>query len=288
MAVNLQTIKEIRNFITGELAEIYPAEEIKGIISVIFSYVVDTDYLKIQSRKDERLTSEEYDRIIQICRELKTGKPIQYIIGETIFYGCQIKVNKNVLIPRQETEELVDLIIKENQGFTGNILDIGTGSGCIAIALAVNLPCSQVTATDISEEALSTAQENAKINNVKIRFLQDNIKNPGFNGTGNVGIIASNPPYVLNSEKQKMHTNILGFEPHEALFVPDDDPLMFYLAILNRAERILSPGGRLYFEINETMGQSMVELLESHNYSGVRVIKDINEKDRIVKGIKND
>ena len=192
------------------------------------------------------------------------------------------------LIPRPETEELVDLIVKENPVFTGKILDIGTGSGCIAIALAVNLPLSKITGTDVSEKALAIAAENAIINNVKIRFLKDDIRDTGVPGTENTGIIVSNPPYVLNSEKQRMHINVLNFEPDEALFVPDDDPLRFFRAILNRADTILSRGGRVYFEINETLGKSMLELLESYNYSGLKIFKDINGKDRMMKGTKND
>ncbi len=287
MAVNLQTIKDIRNYLSVELAEIYSAREISGIMNIILSSVLNTDRLHLLREREKPLLPCQSKMVVHICRHLKNGKPIQYIIGKTLFYGCPIKVNESVLIPRQETEELVDLIIKENPGFTGNILDIGTGSGCIAIALAVNLPLSGITATDISEEALTTAAENALLNNVKISFIKDDIKSAS-RLPENAGIIVSNPPYVTYSEKEKMHINILNFEPHEALFVPDDDPLKYYVAILTGADHILDRGGRIYFEINEAFGKSMLELLESYKYSGVRIIKDINGKDRIIKGTKND
>jgi release factor glutamine methyltransferase len=288
MAVNLQTIKEIRNYLKEELADIYQAGEIKSITNIVILSILRTDRVHLLCEKDKPLLPGQSELITRICRELKSGKPIQYILGETTFYGCKIKVNGHVLIPRPETEELVDLIVKENPMFTGNILDIGTGSGCVAIALAVNLPLSKITGTDVSEKALATASENAIINNVRIRFLKDDIRDTDFPATENTGIIVSNPPYVLNSEKQRMHINVLNFEPDEALFVPDDDPLRYFRAILNRADRILIRGGSVYFEINETMGKSMLELLESYRYSGLRIFKDINGKDRMMKGTKND
>ncbi|MFZ0282650.1 MAG: peptide chain release factor N(5)-glutamine methyltransferase, partial [Bacteroidales bacterium] len=150
MAVNLQTIKDIRNYLAGELAGIYSIREISGIMNIILNSVLKTDRLHLLSEREKPLLRVQSKMVVHICNQLKKGKPIQYITGETLFYGCPIKVNQSVLIPRQETEELVDLIIKENPDFTGNILDIGTGSGCIAIALAVNLPLSGITATDIS------------------------------------------------------------------------------------------------------------------------------------------
>ena len=235
---------------------------------------------------ERSVNDEQASKIMSICRDLKSGKPIQYIIGETIFYDCIIKLNSATLIPRPETEELVDLIIHENSGYKGNIIDFGTGSGCIAIAIASKLPGSLITGTDISDEALTIAGENAMLNNVKITFLKDDILNPYTGQFERTGIIVSNPPYVRNSEKRMMNRNVLDFEPHSALFVPDDDPLVYYRGILNKAVKILDHKGRIYFEINEMLGESMSLLLESYGYSDIKIITDINGKERIIKGIK--
>ena len=174
------------------------------------------------------VTSEQVKRVVDICKELKTGKPIQYILGETIFYDCIIRVNNATLIPRPETEELVDLIIRENRGLPGNIIDIGTGSGCIAIALAANLPGAVITGIDISDEAIRIARENALLNNVAVSFVKGDIFNFDYEIVNKAEIIVSNPPYVRNSEKQFMSKNVLDFEPHNALFVTDSDPLVYY------------------------------------------------------------
>ena len=232
------------------------------------------------------VTKKQADRIIRICRELKTGKPLQYILGETSFYNCMIKVNPEVLIPRPETEELVDLVIKENKDFRGTILDVGTGSGCIAVALAVNLPGTKVTGIDNTEGAVRISEENASLNNASASFQKNDIFNPDLKSIGDVAIIVSNPPYIRESEKIHMAKNVLDYEPHTALFVPDSDPLICYRAILEIAEIILLPAGKVYFEINEAMGEPVAELLRSSGYSDVIVAKDINDKDRIVKGIK--
>ena len=234
-----------------------------------------------------RLLQPQTGKIIDICNELKTGKPIQYILGETIFYDCIIKLNSATLIPRPETEELVDIIIRENKDFRGNIMDFGTGSGCIAIALASNIPGSVLTGIDISEDAITLARKNAGINNVNVSFIRSDILDLNSEIVNEAGMIVSNPPYIRDSEKQYMNKNVLCFEPPQALFVPDSDPLKFYSGILNVAEKILVPGGKIYFEINEAMGKSMIILLESSGYSEIYVVKDINSKDRIIKGRKN-
>jgi len=287
MAGNLRTIKDIRNYLSGELSGIYPEGEVKSITGIILEYIFKKDKLYLLSGGDEEISPDRIKSVIRISGELKRGKPVQYITGETVFYGCRIMVGEGVLIPRPETEELVDLIIKENRGYRGNILDIGTGSGCIAIALAINLPGSAVSAMDISGRAVDKAAENARINNVKIRLLKGDIREKAAAGGEKAGIIVSNPPYVRNSEKKEMHKNILDFEPPEALFVPDNDPLLFYHAILEAAENILLPSGIVYFEINEAMVEHVSVLLESYGFSGVKILKDINNKDRFAKGNKN-
>jgi release factor glutamine methyltransferase len=236
---------------------------------------------------EQTVTSEQSSRIAEICTELKSGKPIQYIFSETVFFDCIIRLNDSTLIPRPETEEMVDLIIKENRGLPAKIIDFGTGSGCIAVALAANLPGVEVTGIDISEEAIRIARENASLNNVAVSFFNGDIFNPDYKIIGKVNIIVSNPPYVRNSEKKFISRNVLDFEPHIALFVSDSDPLKFYKAILKLSDRILMPGGRVYFEINEALGKSMFKLLQSFGYSKIEIINDINNKERIIKGIKN-
>jgi release factor glutamine methyltransferase len=236
---------------------------------------------------DQIISSKTLSRIIEICDELKTGKPIQYILGETSFYNCIIKVNNKTLIPRPETEELVDLVINENKGFPGRITDIGTGSGCIAIAIKKHIPDAKLTGIDISDEALEIAKYNAVLNNADVSFLKRDILNPQPEYIPPAEIIVSNPPYVLESEKQFMKRNVFNFEPHIALFVPDEDPLLFYRALVNLLQKILLPEGKIYFEINEKKGEAICRLLESAGYSEVKIIKDINSKERFVKGRLN-
>jgi release factor glutamine methyltransferase len=287
MGVNIQTIKDIRSYLSQELEEIYQEPEISALANIIIKTVTGISKLHQLYMNEQTVASVQCGRIIDICKELKTGKPIQYVLGETRFCDFIIRVNSATFIPRPETEELVELIIRENSGRQVNILDVGTGSGCIAIALASNLPGSVITGIDISDEAIMTAQENAILNNVAVSFAKGDIFNFDFDMVNKADIIVSNPPYVLNSEKQFMCKNVLDFEPHLALFVADSEPLVYYEAILKAAEGILAPGGRLYFEINEAKGKSMVQLLESSGYSDVEIVQDINNKDRIIKGTKD-
>lgn len=239
---------------------------------------------------------------------LKKYRPIQYILGNADFYGLKFKVNEHTLIPRPETEELVDLIVKEAgesrhksqdmrhemqennkpevhnlQPATENsILDIGTGSGCIAIALKKNIPWANVYAMDISAEALKIAIENAQLNNVDIDFIKHDILSPSL-VEQSFDIIVSNPPYVRESEKQQMKANVLKYEPHTALFVADEEPFVFYDAIADFALKYLKKGGKLYFEINEYLGDELVKLIEGKGFKNVGVLKDLNGKNRILR-----
>ena len=287
MGVKIQTIKDIRFYLARELIVIYKEPEIRTIADILIKKV--TGITKLHDLYDDKyvITVGEAERIINFSEELKTGKPIQYVVGETQFYNCKIKLNSSTLIPRPETEELVDLIIKENKGYTGNIIDFGTGSGCIAIALASNLPSSVVTGIDISEEAIRIAHENALLNNVQVSLIKDDIFNLHQKTFLKSGIIVSNPPYIRNSEKQFMSKNVLDFEPHQALFVTDSNPLIFYEAIIRLAEEFLLLGGLLYFEINEMMGSSLVSLLELFGFYDIEVVSDLNDKERIIKSRKN-
>lgn len=288
MAVKLQTIKNIRNYISGELKGIYPPTEAESIINLVLESVSGLKKHDLLSGNDILLTPETINKLTNICQELKTGKPVQYVLGETTFYGCKIKVNNHTMIPRQETEELADMIVKENRNFKGRILDICTGSGCIAIALAKNIPGAKITALDISEEALSVARENAKLNHADVSFILADILNPDLIVADSSDIIVSNPPYVMESEKKYMHINVLNFEPHSAIFVPDSDPLVYYKAIISFAEKQLNPAGWLWFEINEAMGPEIAGLLQKAGYVGINILRDINGKDRFIKAKRDE
>jgi release factor glutamine methyltransferase len=208
-------------------------------------------------------------------------------LGKTSFYGLEFEVNENVLIPRQETEELVDWIIKDVTVLRNSpglkILDIGTGSGCIAISLARNIPNAQVFAIDVSEKALATAQKNAQINTVNVTFINQNILETE-DLQQQFDIIVSNPPYVRNLEKEEIKKNVLDNEPHLALFVEDNDALIFYKKIVELAQKNLVPNGQLYFEINQYLGKEMVELLKKMNFATIELRKDIYGNDRMIKG----
>lgn len=287
MSDNLRTLKDIRQYLSNQLKDIYLQREINALSGILIKTITGIKKLHHLYDPDYVVTEEQSALIRNLCKELETGKPIQYVLGETSFYNCTIKLNNATLIPRPETEEMVDLIINENYGYTGNIIDIGSGSGCISIALAASLPECSVTGMDISSEAVSIARENAILNRAKARFIEGDMFDFNTADLNKAGIIVSNPPYVLNSEKKFMRSNVIAFEPHTALFVPDSDPLLFYRAILKLSEELLLPSGKLYLEINEMMGKSMSDLLESDKYSGIEILKDINGKDRIIKGIKN-
>jgi len=287
MGMKLQTLRDIRTCLSGELRGVYPEPEINALASIIIKTIPDIKKLHQIYDPDQPLSSESVKRIIIIIKELRKGKPIQYILGYTDFYNCFIRVTSATLIPRQETEELADLIIKENKSFNGSIIDIGTGSGCIAIALAKNLTDSLITGTDNSSDAIDVARSNADINKVKINFMQEDIFNPDKLLSIKAGIIVSNPPYVRNSEKSFMHRNILDYEPAAALFVDDSDPLKYYRSILETAKKILLPGGKVYCEINEALGKEMLYLFEEFKYTETVLVRDMNGKDRFIKGKRN-
>ena len=285
MGSDFKTIKDIRTYLISELKAIYPDNEINAITNHILKTQFGLNRLQLLTNSSTSVTKEMTNSIIQLTNELKTGKPVQYIIGETSFYDCTIKVSRDTLIPRPETEELVDLIVKENNGFCGKIIDFGTGSGCIAVALGKIFPSSIVAGIEISESALEVARSNATLNKVKADFIKGDILNLDYQTLTGTDIIVSNPPYVLDSEKVNMHVNILGFEPHQALFVPDDDPLRFYRAIAGIAAYILNKKGRIYFEINEKKGIDILNLLKDKGFQEVTLMKDLNGKDRFIKGV---
>lgn len=287
MGVKIQTIKDFRFYLAKELNAIYKEPEIRILADILIKTVTGITKLHELYNNEYRLNDGEAQKVIEFVEELKTRKPIQYIVGETTFYNCTIKLNDSTLIPRPETEELVNLIIRENREYQGNIIDFGSGSGCIAIALAANLTHSTLTGIEISADAIKIAQQNSVLNNVKVSFIKGDIFNFDPEEISKSGIIVSNPPYVRESEKLLIARNVLDFEPPLALFVNDSDPLIYYKAILKLADKILLPGGRLYFEINEMMGKPMIMLLKSFDYSEIEILADINNKERIIKGRKN-
>jgi len=284
---SLTNIDELSSGFKRELKEQYSLPELQNFLYLIFQNLMDLSKTDIHINPGKEIPDHFILKINKIINELKEYKPIQYILGETEFYGNNIKINQNTLIPRPETEELVRWILDETDGNRCKIIDIGTGSGCIAVALAKNNISAKVFASDNSEEALKVARENAGINNVDIIFFHFNINLPETSEIlDRYDIIVSNPPYVTESEKRQMKRNVLKYEPHDALFVPDSDPLIFFRAILEFAKSKLQSGGNIFFEINERFGKQMIQLLEEFNYQDIILRKDINNKDRMIKGTK--
>lgn len=269
-------------YISDSLKAYYPNTEISAFTRIIISYVTGLPYSTCLTDKDRPLTDKQRQAVEEIAERLKKYEPIQYILEEAEFYGLSFYVNENVLIPRPETEELVELIIGENQGREVSVLDIGTGSGCIAVALAKNLKNAQVSAWDISVKAIDVAVLNSKRNSADISFRMVDVLGD-YPIEKKYDIIVSNPPYVLESEKADIQSNVLDYEPHQALFVPDDKALMFYERIADIALDILKRPGLLYFEINQAKGADMVKMLEEKGFADVTLLQDISKRDRIVK-----
>lgn len=277
----MNTIRQLSQYALQELKDTYNPQEIQSICRIVFLDVLQYTKIDIHIRKNEILDESFVDKFFEIVRLLKIGHPLQYIIGETEFSGLKFGVNPSTLIPRPETEELV-LLARERLAAGKKVLDIGTGSGCIAIALSAACPEAEITGIDISPEAVETARANAVRNRVKAEFLIRDILHFETEAWQQYDLIVSNPPYVRESEKQDMQRHVLDHEPHRALFVPDSDPLLFYRRIAEFGCRYLASGGFLYFEINEALGKETAALLENYNYRQVHVVKDLFDKDRFV------
>lgn len=269
--------------LVDDLSSLYSKEEATSIARMVFKEKLGIRRTDIAIEPELQITQNDVEKIKRISRKLMQGFPVQQVLGFADFYGIRLKVNKFTLIPRPETEELIQWIIEESSNKKGlKILDVGTGSGCIAIALAKGLHNSQVQAVDISAGALKIAGYNAKINDVSIDFKRtDILQKSNRDNLGKFDIIVSNPPYVTEKEMALMHTNVLDHEPHSALFVPDGDPLLFYNVISEFGLKHLNTGGKIYFEINEAYGSEMKELLESKGFNNVCIRKDLNGKDRM-------
>ena len=276
-------ISDLKSNFKKSLSELYPSEEVQSFFNILSEKYLNLSRIEIALNRDRRLTETEAEKFQKAILRLQNHEPIQYIIGETEFYGLPFKVNKHTLIPRPETEELVEWILSEfpPSGARG-ILDIGTGTGCIAISLAKNLPNAKISALDISEEALKIAEANAKLNKVEVNFFQTDIL-AAETLPKQYDVIVSNPPYVRELEKKQMQQNVLKYEPHSALYVKDEDPLLFYRAISRLAKNHLNPGGKLFFEINEYLAYEMTELLKAAGFKNIEIKKDIYGKDRMLK-----
>ncbi|NHM01155.1 peptide chain release factor N(5)-glutamine methyltransferase [Flavobacterium difficile] len=287
-------IKSLKTYFFSELQTIQEATEIESFFFILTEYIHNLKRIDISLNPDFEVSETDLEKWNTIISELKTEKPIQYITGEAWFYGYRFEVNENTLIPRPETEELVAWIIESQKSKTENltiqqsnhlsILDIGTGSGCIPISLKKEIPNARVSAIDVSEKALETASKNAVANEVEVHFILQNILEiddlKQFSTP--FDIIVSNPPYVRNLEKQEIKKNVLDYEPHLALFVEDTDALLFYRKIAQLALTSLAPNGKLFFEINQYLGQETLQLLENLGFSNIELRKDFVGNDRMI------
>ncbi|MCH5227789.1 MAG: peptide chain release factor N(5)-glutamine methyltransferase [Muribaculaceae bacterium] len=269
------------NKLRQTLTPLYGRRETEAIIRLIFHYLKGWNLTEMLIHQQDELSDFVKEEIEDILKRLKEFEPIQYITGEARFHGLDLKVNPGVLIPRPETDELVDIIVDANKDREDlKILDLCTGSGAIALALARSLPFSKVTAIDFSPVAVETARLNSSKLKTKIEVEQADIFD--WEPKGKFDIIVANPPYVMDKEALQMERNVLDYEPHEALFVRDDNPLQFYKRITDIAKKVLVAGGKLYFEINPLTAQSLKEMIEKKGFQDVEILKDSSGKDRFL------
>jgi release factor glutamine methyltransferase len=279
-------LKNLKVYFKTELPSVFEPSEIEVFFYRLVEHKLSLSKIDVILKSDFELNSEDELFFKNAIKELQQEKPIQYIIGNTHFYGLNFKVTEATLIPRPETEELVDWILKDHSNDDNiSILDIGTGSGCIPISLAKNLPNANVTTLDVSEEAISIAKENANIHSVSVNFIHNNMLTYS-NASQKYDVIVSNPPYVRNLEKQEIKKNVLEYEPHLALFVEDDNALIFYKKITEFAVNNLTENGVLYFEINQYLGQETADLVKGYGFSSVELRQDLSGNDRMLKASK--
>lgn len=271
----------VSTYIRQELQGIYPPQEVKSLAMMICCDILGYEAVDVYLGKDINLSESKQRELENILVRLQKNEPIQYIRGVAHFGGLSFDVAPGVLIPRPETAELVELIVNENPT-ASSVLDIGTGSGCIAISLSRKLPQADVTAWDVSDEALAIARRNNERLLTTVAFEQHDVLSYEGGADDAFEVIVSNPPYVTESEKEEMEANVLDWEPALALFVPNDDPLRFYRRIATLGRRLLTPGGKIYFEINRAYGQATARMLEEAGYGDVRLLKDLFGNDRIL------
>ncbi|MCU7616830.1 peptide chain release factor N(5)-glutamine methyltransferase [Chryseobacterium sp. PBS4-4] len=282
------TIADFKNKFKTELSELYTDSEIDFLYSVFIEKILDLNQIQQRILSNQELSQDNKNQLENIISELKTGKPYQHILGETEFYGMTFFVNENVLIPRPETEELLELAIHKIKNSQLNlknlkILDIGTGSGIIPLVLKKHFPNSEISSIDFSEKALEVAKRNADFHQVEIKLIHADYLN--FNLNENYDVIISNPPYIGIEEEVEIEDSVKGFEPTMALFSPTSDALIFYKKIAEDSGKYLNKNGLLFLEINQKLGQETLELYRN-NFSKSELIKDLSENDRFIFGIK--
>ncbi|MFV0593779.1 MAG: peptide chain release factor N(5)-glutamine methyltransferase [Draconibacterium sp.] len=270
-------------YIESQLNGFYPSSEINAFVRLIIESVFGLSYTDMILQKDRVFDTKDREPVKQIVERLKLFEPVQYILGETEFYGLKLKVGPAVLVPRPETEELVNWILEIENVNNSRIIDIGTGSGCISLALKTGAPKANILGVDISEEALQVAKHNAGLNNLDVLFRKVDILKWEEYSWELQDIIVSNPPYVRESEKALMEANVLKYEPKGALFVSDADPLIYYRTIAEMAMRHLKPGGFLFFEINENLGKETADMLQTMGFKEIQLKKDINSRNRMMR-----
>ncbi len=284
------TLSNLKNKFKTTLHALYPSSEISSIFRYLVKHKLDLNAAEIVLEGNKEVKATDLDFFLTSLNRLQSKEPIQYIIGEANFYNSIFEVSPDVLIPRPETEELVAWIIDDIALLNSNkilkVLDIGTGSGCIAISIAKYAENVAVSAIDFSKKALHIAERNALSNKVNIQFLETDILN-AQDLPEKYDIIVSNPPYVREKEKEQMHDNVLKHEPDEALFVTDENPLLFYDKISDLAKKSLVENGVLYFEINQYLGKEIKQLLETKGFERIELRKDFLEKDRMIKAFNN-
>jgi len=282
LLLSLMTLKQLEKYFIAEIQFLYDDEEARQLFYLTVDHVSGLSRNQVMIHADLEPDEKQQASFQQVLAELKEGRPLQHIFGEAWFYGLKFKVSSAVLIPRPETEELVQWIIETAAGTAGvSLIDIGTGSGCIAVTLKNKLTGLQVDALDISADALNIARENAIGNAVEVNFIQADIL--GYEGLARYDFIVSNPPYITQEERSEMHRNVLSHEPHLALFVSDENPLIFYKSIADFALKQLRHAGYLFFEINEYLGKEMVDMLSAKGFTDIQLRKDMQGKDRMMR-----
>lgn len=289
MKVASNRIKDVLDFFHDQLDNLYGSGETDAIAKSVFEYYLNIKRSEFPVKLNENINQSDLIKVYDAAKELATGKPLQYILKEAWFYNLKFKVNEHVLIPRPETEELVDLIVKEN-GNASSFLDVGTGSGCIPVSIKSVNQKANVSACDISKDALKIASENATVNKTEVHFVETDILNSNEterNIISSFDVIVSNPPYIKISEKESMHKNVKDFEPHLALFVNGNDDIIFYKKIIDLCDQKLNREGRLYFELNPLTSDHVKEYAEASGiFKSVELIKDLSQSVRFLKAVK--
>lgn len=287
MFVADNSLKSVKHYFNDRLKSVFSDREIRMMFQLCAEKRLNVSPTELLLSDGIRMSESDLLYFRSVVKRLLNHEPFQYIYGETEFYGLLLKTDSRALIPRPETEELVDWIVKSHDADMQKIIDVCSGSGCIALALKKQFPDADVTGIDVSQEALSLSVENARFNQLDVNFEQQDVVSDQFKTENNlIDIIVSNPPYVKENEKIGMQEHVLAHEPHLALFVNDNSPLIFYDKITSFASRTLKPGGWLYFEINEQYGQEMIELLQAHLFDAVELKQDLQGKDRMIRGQK--